>query len=105
MIKSKKKTTKSKLKNSVSNKELKAKIAELITYSKQLELIVSEKNKEISELIEPQAFFDMRLRAQKAELALEALTLAQANNLVSTNLKKYTIFEEIKTLLEKFVVN
>lgn len=80
-------------------KTLTSKNKKLNKENKELKLIVSQNENNVS----IKEFVDMRFRAQKAELALEALALANVDNQVTTNMKKYKILEEVKTLLEKFI--
>lgn len=82
-------------------KTLTSKNKKLNKENKELKLIVSQNENNVS----IKEFVDMRFRAQKAELALEALALANVDNQVTTNMKKYKILEEVKTLLEKFIEN
>ncbi len=70
---------------------------------------IDEQVKEISDNennVSMQDFQDMRLRAQKAELALDAMTQANINSGIQNNMRRAISREDVKTeLLEALMAH
>lgn len=86
-------------------KALKAKIIDLTAKNKNLRRTILAMKSQLDkkqEGVSAQDFVDMRLRAQKAELALEAMTSATTNNQISFSNRQHRFIETVKAAIDNF---
>lgn len=73
-------------------------INELLTEINLLRSSLSQNENNVS----AQDFADMRLRAQKAELALEANIQANIDRGIANNTKRHNLLKDIEVLIQKY---
>jgi len=81
-----------------SIKRANIKINELLTEINLLRFNLSQNENNVS----AQDFADMRLRAQKAELALEANIQANIDRGIANNTKRHNLLKDIEALIQKY---
>ncbi len=81
-----------------SIKRANIRINELLTEINLLRFNLSQNENNVS----AQDFADMRLRAQKAELALEANIQANIDRGIANNTKRHNLLKDIEALIQKY---
>lgn len=83
-----------------ANKEIDY-LREHLKLIKQENLELKHKNFKSDSNVTDQDFFDMRLRAQKAEAALEAMQQSIIDRTITNNTNRHNILKQIEVLIAK----